>query len=134
MGTIEDRRWHFATKIKERLGHKWALEALDALYDAHPRSLRLGDLIRTLGALDQGTVWPTTLRQTLDHLRADGLITREIENPGPVRLGHHSASHAFRITDLGHQLVELLGTLNRWVRENWPEPDADSGNGERNQA
>lgn len=136
VGTIEQRAWHIATDtltVHERLGHKWAIQALFALYDAHPQPLRLGDLVGLIGARGEGTVWPNTLRQTLDHLRSYGLVERHDVGPatGPSQ---QPVSHTFTITNLGRELVDLLKLLGQWVHQNWPELRLDARRGEADTA
>jgi DNA-binding HxlR family transcriptional regulator len=135
VGTIEQRARHLANSLQtanERLGRKWAIESLHALYDAHPEPLRFGDLVRILGALDEDTVWESTLRRTLDHLRSHRLVARRPDPAGTPANSRHrdrSVSHMYiyTITRPGRKLVNLLRPIGEWVLENWPELDAEAG-------
>jgi DNA-binding HxlR family transcriptional regulator len=128
----QQRAQHIANGLQtanERLGRKWALESLHALYDAYPGPLRFGDLVRLLGALDEDTVWESTLRRTLDHLRSHRLVTRLPDPAGPPAKSAHrdrGAPHLYMyaITDPGRELVDLLRPIGVWVLEHWPELDA----------
>jgi DNA-binding HxlR family transcriptional regulator len=138
VGTIEQRARHLTNGLQtanERLGRKWAIESLLALYDAYPEPLRYGDLVRILGALDKDTVWETTLRRTLDHLRSHRLVARQPDPAGPPVSSDHQdqgASHMYMytITGPGRELVDLLRPIGEWVLDNWPELDADAGRDE----
>lgn len=139
VGTIEQRARHIANGLQtanERLGRKWAIESLHALYDAYPEPLRYGDLVRILGALDKDTVWESTLRRTLDHLRSHRLISRRPDPAGKPadadRRGQSTSHHMYMytITGPGRRLLDLLRPIGEWVLENWPELDADAGRDE----
>jgi DNA-binding HxlR family transcriptional regulator len=100
------------------LRHKWAIEALWVLH-ASGDSQRLGEMLRVVGRLDDtGTVWPNTLRKTLDHLHSHGLVGRQPESSSDST--DQVASYVYSLSDLGQELVEQLQPLGRWARHRWP--------------
>jgi len=85
----------------ERIGSPWRLVVLDTLHGAE---MRFSELRDATGANQ------STLARVLDHLEADGLVERRIEEESPV-------ATYYRLTEKGTALQPALRSLAEWAEE-----------------
>ena len=88
--------------VLDQISGKWRTLLIVALTDA-PR--RFGALKRALPDISQ-----RMLTQSLRELQRDGLIARRVYPTAPPSVD-------YRLTDLGHSLIEPLAGLIRWAEE-----------------
>ncbi|MBV9077386.1 MAG: helix-turn-helix transcriptional regulator [Methylobacteriaceae bacterium] len=88
------------------VGDKWALLLLPVLAEGPKRN---GELIRRLGGVSQ-----KMLTQTLRDLERNGLVRRRDYQEVPPRVD-------YALTPLGQSLGAVVGTLDRWVIDNFRE-------------
>lgn len=90
----------------ERIGGKWSVRILEALWD---RTLRFGELRDELGGISE-----KVLTQALRSLERDGLIRRRRYGGVPPRV-------EYCVTQLGASLRDPLTALRRWTRAHLAE-------------
>jgi DNA-binding HxlR family transcriptional regulator len=88
-----------------QIGDKWSTLLLITLGE---RSHRFGELRRAVPDISQ-----RMLTQTLRDLRRDGLVSRHVHPTVPP-------SVEYRLTSLGHSLLEPLSHLTRWADAHHP--------------
>jgi DNA-binding HxlR family transcriptional regulator len=88
-----------------RIGDRWTLLVLMALA---PGTLRFTAVRRAIGDISQ-----RMLAQTLRHLEQDGLVSRTVHATVPPRVD-------YALTPLGHSLLDPVGALIAWARDNQP--------------
>jgi len=86
--------------VLDRISGKWHTLLITALIDG---PLRFGELKRALPDISQ-----RMLTQSLRDLQRDGLIARRVYPTVPPSVD-------YRLTDLGHSLIEPLAGLIRWA-------------------
>jgi DNA-binding HxlR family transcriptional regulator len=91
--------------VLDRISGKWRTLLIVALAEG-PR--RFGALKRALPDISQ-----RMLTQSLRELQRDGLIARRVYPTRPPSVD-------YRLTDLGHSLIEPLGALIRWAEAQAP--------------
>ncbi|WP_127752200.1 MULTISPECIES: helix-turn-helix domain-containing protein [unclassified Devosia] len=96
-------------KLLDRIGDKWSVLILLVLGDSEAR---FNELRRQIGGISQ-----KMLSQTLQSLRRDGLITREVEPTTPVTV-------TYAITPLGRELLTALRMMIDWAETRLPEVEA----------
>jgi DNA-binding HxlR family transcriptional regulator len=86
------------------LADKWVLLIVIALSKHEP--MRNGELKRKLGNISQ-----KMLIQTLKELEQSGLVERTAYPEVPPRV-------EYRLTEIGHSLLEPIGAIRIWAEEN----------------
>ena len=130
MASITQEEWRSAVGVQaliENLKGRWAVESLFVLHGGDPEPRRLGEVLDALNKRGvKGPVWPNTLRSTLDRLCAAGLVDRHQEDR---RIGPGSdeqrPAHAYGMSALGRELVDMLNPLGLWTHEQLAQPLAD---------
>ncbi len=90
--------------VLDQIGDKWSTLLLMTLAE---RSHRFGELRRAVRDISQ-----RMLTQTLRHLQRDGLVSRHVHPTVPP-------SVEYRLTPVGHSLMEPLASLVRWADLNF---------------
>jgi DNA-binding HxlR family transcriptional regulator len=91
------------SEVLSRIGDKWTVLVVSVLAGG---SKRFGEIRRALGSISQ-----RMLTLTLRGLERDGLVTRTVTPSIPPRVD-------YELTALGRSLIEPVGTLTTWVRQN----------------
>jgi DNA-binding HxlR family transcriptional regulator len=86
-------------EVLDRVGDKWSLLVIYLLGDGTRRFM---DLLRSIDGISQ-----RMLTVTLRGLERDGLVTRTVHPVVPPRV-------EYRLTPLGHTLMESVGPLMQW--------------------
>ena len=101
LGVPEDCR--AVSEVLDRVGDKWSVLVVVMLGDG-PK--RFNELRRSIASISQ-----RMLTLTLRGLERDGLITRTVFPTIPPRVD-------YELTELGHSLLQPVGALGSWAREN----------------
>ncbi len=91
------------SEVLARVGDKWTVLVVNLLGDG---SKRFNELRRGLGSISQ-----RILTLTLRGLERDGLVTRTVFPTIPPRVD-------YKLTKLGHSLLEPVSRLGLWARQN----------------
>jgi DNA-binding HxlR family transcriptional regulator len=91
---------HFHAAI-ELIGKRWSGAILSALGE---RPLRFGELGQAVPGMSD-----RLLSERLRELEAKGLVQREVQGDGPVRV-------TYSLTEQGAELKPVLGQLKSWAR------------------
>ncbi|HMN51683.1 MAG: helix-turn-helix transcriptional regulator [Xanthobacteraceae bacterium] len=91
-------------QVLDQIGDKWSTLMLLALSE---KAYRFGELRRLIPDISQ-----RMLTQTLRDLQRNGLITRTVFPTQPP-------SVEYRLTPLGHSLLEPVGALVRWAETHY---------------
>jgi DNA-binding HxlR family transcriptional regulator len=89
--------------VLDRVGDKWSVLVVVMLGD---RPTRFNELRRSIASISQ-----RMLTLTLRALERDGLVTRTVFPTIPPRV-------EYELTKLGRSLLEPVGALGRWARDN----------------
>jgi DNA-binding HxlR family transcriptional regulator len=89
--------------VLDRIGDKWSVLVVVMLGDGRQRFSKLR---RSIASISQ-----RMLTRTLRGLERDGLVTRTVFPTIPPRV-------EYELTTLGRSLLEPVGALGRWAREN----------------
>jgi len=90
------------------IANKWTIRIIIALISQEDRTLRFGQIQKTLGAITQ-----RELTKQLRELEKSGLITRKIFPQIPPRV-------EYTITELGYSLWGPVEQLSLWAEKNAP--------------
>src|SRR6516164_10331175 len=91
--------------VLERMGSKWSMLLLCALYDSKTRT---GQLKRKLQGISQ-----KMLTQTLREMQLNGIVKRISYPEVPPRV-------EYELTELGHSLAELVVKMEQWIMKHYP--------------
>jgi len=91
------------SEVLDRVGDKWSVLVVVTLGDG-PK--RFNELRRSIASISQ-----RMLTLTLRGLERDGLVTRTVFPTIPPRVD-------YELTELGHSLLQPVGALGSWAREN----------------
>ena len=91
------------SEVLERVGDKWTVLVVVTLGEG-PK--RFNELRRAIASISQ-----RMLTLTLRGLERDGLVTRTVFATIPPRVD-------YELTELGHSLLEPVGALGSWARQN----------------
>src|SRR5499426_580635 len=94
------------SEVLARVGDKWTVLVVSALGDG---PTRFNELRKALGSISQ-----RMLTLTVRGLERDGLVTRTVFPTIPPRV-------EYELTKLGLSLLEPVGALGDWARENHPK-------------
>jgi DNA-binding HxlR family transcriptional regulator len=91
------------SEVLERVGDKWTVLVVVTLGEG-PK--RFNELRRAIASISQ-----RMLTLTLRGLERDGFVTRSVFATIPPRVD-------YELTELGHSLLEPVGALGSWARQN----------------
>ena len=91
------------SEVLERVGDKWTVLVVVTLGEG-PK--RFNELRRAIASISQ-----RMLTLTLRGLERDGFVTRSVFATIPPRV-------EYELTELGHSLLEPVGALGSWARQN----------------
>ena len=96
-------------QVLDRIGDRWSVLVVRVLADG---TLRHGEIAARIGGIT-----PKMLTQTLRGLERDGLVSRTAYAEIPPRVD-------YALTDLGRDLVSLMGALEDWAETHIEDVDA----------
>jgi len=98
-----------ATEVLQRIGDKWTVLIIIALWDG---GMRFSEIRRAIPAISQ-----RMLTLTVRGLERDGLVLRTVTPSIPPRVD-------YELTPLGRSLGEKVRALGVWATENQPAMEA----------
>jgi DNA-binding HxlR family transcriptional regulator len=94
--------------LLSRLGDKWSVLVLIALYKADDHRCRFSELMRSVKRISQ-----RMLTITLRNLERDGIVTRHLFAEVPPRV-------EYALTERGRGLLVPVKAIVAWMRSQWP--------------